>query len=193
MHTSESYVDCVAAATKAVKANEMTACLDALEKAYTEGRSVFVAGNGGSAANASHLAQDLSKATVQDIDAGKRFRVLSLTDNIGFITALANDISYERVFDIQLRQFAKPGDVLLLISGSGNSPNILRAARCAKETDLQIIGVTGFDGGGLMPLSDVKLHVPINNMGMCEAAHAILFHYIVEELRGRFAAHRSRP
>lgn len=191
MHSHESYVDSVAAATKAVNIEAMAACLDALENAYEQGKSVFVIGNGGSASNASHLAQDLSKATLQDLEAVKRFRVMSLTDNIAFITALSNDIGYERIFDLQLRQFAEPGDVLMLISGSGNSPNILHAAQYAKKARLHIIGVTGFDGGRLMPLSDIKLHVPVNNMGMCEAAHAILFHYIVDELRVRFTPHKS--
>lgn len=185
-----AYCEDIARAVRAVDMAQFGICVDVLEAAYRGRRRVFVIGNGGSAANASHLAQDLSKGTLVDIERQPRFSVMSLTDNVSMLTAIANDIGYERVFDLQLRQFAQPGDVLVAISGSGNSPNILKAAAYAREAGLVLIAVTGFDGGALMPLADVRLHVPLNHMCQSEAVHAVLFHLLADELRERFAAGR---
>lgn len=183
----EAYLNSVMQAARQVDPAAIDACIAALEAAYRDGRGVFVIGNGGSASNASHFAQDLSKGTSPDLE-GKRFRVLSLTDNVAFITALGNDIGYDRVFDLQLRQFAQPGDLLVAISGSGNSPNILRAAEYAKQTGLTLISATGFDGGKLHALADIRLHVPLRDMCQAEAVHSIVFHMIVDFLRARFKA-----
>ncbi len=188
MESCRAYIRDVNAAAEAVDADAVAACVSALEAAYRDGRQVFIAGNGGSAANASHFAQDLSKGALLDLEKEKRFRVLSLADNMSFITALSNDIGYDRAFDLQLRQFAQAEDVLILISGSGNSPNILNAARFGREAGLCIVAVTGFDGGALMPLADIRVHVPLDDMCKCEAVHGILFHYIVDELRNRLHA-----
>jgi D-sedoheptulose 7-phosphate isomerase len=191
MITASEYLRRVADAAQKVELEAVNQVLDILEKAYRKGRSVFVIGNGGSAANAAHFAQDLSKGSIPDLD-GKRFRVLSLVDNIPFMTAIANDIGYERIFDIQMRQFALSGDVLVAISGSGNSPNIISAAHCAKKTGMTVIGVTGFGGGKLVKLSDIRLHVPCNDMCQSEAVHGILFHMIADMLKERLAGKRTR-
>lgn len=159
------------------------ALVAALAGAFDNGRTVFMAGNGGSAAAASHFAQDLAKGTLADMRAKRRFRVIPLTDNVGYITALANDEGYEHVFAHQMRAFAAPGDLLVAISGSGNSPNILSAADLAKSIGMSVIGVTGFDGGKLRSMCDVDVHVPIDDMGMCEAVHGVLFHLAMAMLR----------
>jgi D-sedoheptulose 7-phosphate isomerase len=188
MEKTQQYLDSVINAARSVELSEVERLVEVLERAYHEGRDVFVIGNGGSASNASHFAQDLSKGSIPDVE-GKRFRVASFTDNVATITAISNDIGYERIFDLQLRQYARPGDILVAISGSGNSPNILRAVGYAQAQKLIVVGVTGFNGGKLMPLSDIRLHVPINDMCKAEAVHSIMLHMASELLRERLAKH----
>ena len=120
-----------------------------IEDAYHAGRFVFIIGNGGSGANASHLCEDLAKCTLRDFENQKRLKVLSLTDNTAGIMALANDEGYDRIFIEQLKNLASPGDLLLAISGSGNSPNILRAVEWANANGMITVGITGFGGGKL--------------------------------------------
>ena len=163
--------------------------IDALFQAFLDERTIFLAGNGGSAAAASHFGQDLAKGTLASMDARKRFRVIPLTDNIGFITALANDEGYETIFEQQLCNLARPGDVLIGISGSGNSANVLRAVEYARSIDMQTIGVTGFDGGKLIGMVDLSVHVPIEDMGMCEALHGVIFHAAMSRLRTKLTEH----
>lgn len=185
MNTKE-YLAGVVQAAEQVDYAAVEKAVDVLADAYRDGKTVFIIGNGGSASNASHLAQDLSKGTISDLE-GKRFRAMSLTDQIPFVTAIANDIGYERVFDLQLRQFAEEGDILIAISGSGNSPNILRAVDYANEKKMTVIGVTGFRGGALIKKSDIQLHVPCNDMCKAEAVHGILFHMIADLLKFRLS------
>ncbi len=162
--------------------------IETLYKAFEERRTVFLAGNGGSAANASHFGQDLAKGTLASMAAKKRFRVIPLTDNIGFITALANDEGYESIFEQQLRNLAQPGDLLVAISGSGNSPNVLRAVEYAQSISMKTIGVTGFDGGKLRKLADESVHIPVDDMGMSEALHGVVFHLVMAQLRARLSS-----
>ena len=123
-----------------------------IEAAYDDGRFVFIIGNGGSGANASHLCEDLAKCTLRDFENQKRLKVLSLTDNTAGIMAWANDEGYDRIFVEQLKNLASPGDLLLAISGSGNSPNILKAVSWANDHGLTTVGITGFSGGKLKTL-----------------------------------------
>jgi D-sedoheptulose 7-phosphate isomerase len=160
-----------------------------LYRGFEEGRTVFLIGNGGSAAAASHFGQDLAKGTLSSMSAKQRFRVIPLTDNIGFITALANDEGYESIFEQQLRNLAREGDLLVAISGSGNSPNVLRAVEYAHSIGMTTIGVTGFDGGKLRALAKESVHIPIDDMGMCEAIHGVVFHTAMCFLRERLAKH----
>src|SRR5579875_645097 len=129
-----------------------------IEAAYDQGRFVFICGNGGSGANASHLCEDLNKCTLRDFESQKRLRVLSLTDNTAGIMAWANDEGYDRIFLEQLKNLASPGDVLVAISGSGNSPNIVKAVAWANEHGLTTLGITGFGGGKLKTLAHHNLH-----------------------------------
>jgi len=158
-----------------------------LYQAFEQERTIFLVGNGGSAAAASHFGQDLAKGTLSSMQAKRRFRVIPLTDNVGFITALANDEGYDSIFEQQLRNLAKPGDVLVAISGSGNSPNVLRAVEYARAIGMKTIGVTGFDGGKLRKLADESVHVPIEDMGMTEALHGVVFHLAMAQLRTKLA------
>ena len=161
--------------------------VETLFEAFEEERTIFLVGNGGSAAAASHFGQDLAKGTLTSMQAKRRFRVIPLTDNIGFITALANDEGYESIFEQQLRNLARRGDLLVAISGSGNSPNVLRAVEYARSIGMKTIGVTGFDGGKLRALVDESVHVPIEDMGMTEALHGVVFHLAMAQLRTKLA------
>jgi D-sedoheptulose 7-phosphate isomerase len=154
------------------------AALDAahalITTAVREGRHVFVAGNGGSAAIADHLCCDWTKGTHSEGEPP--LRTHSLASNVAMLTALANDFGYESVFARQLEMLAGAGDVLLLISSSGNSPNIIAAVNAAKAMGIGTIGLTGFSGGALARHADVSLHVPFANYGLVEDCHQILMH-----------------
>ncbi len=179
------YKTYTAEAVDSVSQVEVERFIDSLYDAYDRGATIYVIGNGGSAANASHFAQDLAKGTCSSMDQEKRIRALSLTDNFAFVSALGNDEGYDQVFVQQLRTFCRPGDLLVAISGSGNSPNILRAVEYARDNDVKSIGVTGFTGGKLIDLVDESLHVPLNDMCTAESVHSILFHYVILELKSR--------
>ncbi len=159
-----------------------------IETAYDDGQFVFIIGNGGSGANASHLCEDLAKCTLRDFENQKRLKVLSLTDNTAGIMAWANDEGYDRIFLEQLKNLASPGDVVLAISGSGNSPNILKAVSWANDNGLTTIGVTGFSGGKLKTLGQHNLHAAVDDMGIVESLHQVVFHWIIDDLYRRFSA-----
>jgi D-sedoheptulose 7-phosphate isomerase len=144
--------------------------------ARDSGRTIFLCGNGGSAATASHFANDLGKGGHNFSE--KRFRVIALTDNVPWMTALANDVSYESVFVEQLKNFAQPGDVLFALSGSGNSPNVLRAVEYANSIGCLTLGVSAFGGGKLAQLVQKPLVVDTKHMGRAEDAHMIITHLI---------------
>jgi D-sedoheptulose 7-phosphate isomerase len=162
---------------------EIELVIQALMQAHEAGRGVFLFGNGGSAALASHMACDLGKGTA-DVTS-KRSRVLSLTDNVALITAWANDTNYEEVFSEQLKNQLQPGDVALAISTSGNSPNVLRGFHVAKSLGAITVGLTGFDGGKARPLCDLCIVVPSDNTQIIEDLHSVLAHGIFSVLRTR--------
>ena len=168
---------------------ELVALSDAIYDAWADGRFVFICGNGGSGSNSSHLCEDLGKSSLlpEDFtnDAAKRLKVLSLTDNTPYILAWGNDEGFERVFVEQLKNFASPGDVLIAISGSGNSPNILNAVEWANRHDLHTFGVTGYTGGKLRVMARSGLHVPLDDMGMVESIHLLGFHWVLDDVHGR--------
>ena len=156
-----------------------------LLRAREEGRTVFIIGNGGSAATASHMANDLNKGAA--VAGQRRFRALALTDNVPLITAWANDTQYEQIFVEQMANFFHPGDVLIAISGSGNSPNIIAALEWARREGAVTIGLTGGNGGRLLGLVDCGLLVPSNRMEQIEDMHLVLAHAICVSLRNRIA------
>ena len=146
------------------------------------GKTIYLIGNGGSAATASHFACDLSKGT-RGADR-PRFRVIALTDNVPLITAWANDVEYADVFAEQLRNLCQPGDILIAISGSGNSPNILRAAAAATNTGATVVALTGA-GGRLGPAADLWLQTPAGCIEQVEDLHLIVEHLVCRQLRER--------
>jgi len=180
-----SYKNNLFSTVNALNHDEIEKFVGMLFDAYKNGKFVFVIGNGGSAANASHLAQDLAKGTRRNSEQTKRLKALSLTDNLPFITAQGNDEGYDSIFEQQLRTFASEGDLLISISGSGNSPNIIKAVEWANRNGLITIGITGFDGGKLKKLAQHSVNVVLDDMCTSESVHSIIFHYVILELRER--------
>jgi D-sedoheptulose 7-phosphate isomerase len=138
--------------------------------------SVFVAGNGGSASTASHFVCDMVKGA--SFERGQRFRIMALTDSLPTITAYSNDVSYDAVFVEQLKNFARPNDLFLAISGSGNSANVIRALEYANSIGCRTIALTGRDGGRLGPLAHLNIQVTEPHMGRIEDAHMVVCHMI---------------
>lgn len=164
---------------------------DRLYRAYEEQRRVFIFGNGGSAALASHFACDLGKGTAIPGRRHKRFQVMSLTDNMALITAWANDSSYEQVFAEQLRNFIECGDIAFAISGSGSSRNVLLALQVAREAGAINIGLTGFKGGKMKGLCDVSIIIPSDNMQIIEDFHLSTTHALFTVVRQRIVRGRD--
>ncbi len=152
-----------------------------LDAAFARGAWLFVCGNGGSAAIANHLLCDVAKG--MQTDTGVLPRVMSLSTTMEMVTAIANDIAFEDCFLYQLRTAARPGDLLMTISSSGDSENIVRALRWAAENGLESIALTGFDGGRSAPLATVNLHVGGDNYGVIEDTHQSIMHMLAQFLR----------
>lgn len=165
---------------------------DILFHAYENDRAIFLFGNGGSAALASHLATDLAKGThfpgPTAMKSVRRMRVLALTDNAPLMTAWSNDLSYEEVFSGQLENFVRARDVAFGISGSGNSPNVLRALELARLTGATTVGFAGFGGGKMKDLLDCAVVLESQNMQVVEDAHVILSHLLFLDLKARIEA-----
>jgi D-sedoheptulose 7-phosphate isomerase len=159
---------------EAISNDQVAEFIKLLEEARVKDRQVFLCGNGGSAGTASHFANDLGKGA--SVGRESRFRVLSLTDNLPWITALANDCDYASVFLEQLKNFARPEDLLIAFSGSGNSPNVLRAVSWAKDTGLVTVGITGRPGGKLGTLAEYPIFVESEHMGRIEEGHFLIQH-----------------
>ncbi|MCG6155262.1 D-sedoheptulose-7-phosphate isomerase [Rubinisphaera margarita] len=162
---------------------------DDIYRCYEEGRMVFICGNGGSGSNSSHFCEDLGKSTLDpkdfENDDVKRLKVMSLTDNTPYILAWGNDEGFDRIFVEQLKNFASPGDLLISISGSGNSANILKAVDWANKHSLTTWGITGYTGGKLRDLAQHELHIPLDDMGMVETAHLLAFHWVLNDVHAR--------
>lgn len=156
--------------------NVISQVLEVLKKALHNQANIFIIGNGGSASTASHLQNDFSQAMV---DASVRFNVHCLTDNIATITAIANDYSFDEVFLRQLRGRLQPEDLVIAISTSGNSKNIIRASEYVKSTGNILISMTGFDGGKLMQMADYRLHVASSNIRIIEDVHLVFNHLLI--------------
>lgn len=161
--------------------DKISEMINVLVRARMTKKSVFVIGNGGSSSTASHFVCDLLKTSINNTQP--RFRAQCLTDNTPVMTAWANDVSYDDIFSEQLKNFVKEGDILIAISCSGNSPNILKAVEDAKRREIKTIGLTG-QSGKLAELADLVIQVPSNNILLIEGIHSVLLHYITEVLRG---------
>jgi D-sedoheptulose 7-phosphate isomerase len=183
--SSASYFQNHTRVLAAIPHSKVEQVAEKLYLAYENGRDVYVFGNGGSASLASHLACDLGKGTSMDGNTRKRFRVMSLTDNLPLLTAWANDSSYDLVFAEQIRNFAQRGDIAFAISGSGNSPNVLLGLQAAREAGAFTIGLGGFQGGKMKPLCDLSVVIPSDNMQIIEDLHVSVSHALFTLVRNR--------
>jgi D-sedoheptulose 7-phosphate isomerase len=174
---ARAYLGYVQSVLQRIDAVEVGRFVETLLEARERGACVFFIGNGGSAATASHFANDLSIGT-NEYD--KPFRALSLTDNVPLITAIANDFGYEEIFARQMRVLGKRGDVVVGISASGNSPNLLKAFEYAREAGIRSVAITAFDGGKMKAIADEGIHVATGpkEYGPAEDAHMVLDHLI---------------
>ena len=182
---SDTYLRAVARVLDDLPREPVDRLVEELAGAWRRNAQVFLLGNGGSAAAAAHLACDLGKGTVQP--GKRRMRIIPLVDNVPLITAWANDTAYERIFVEQLAGLVRPGDVVIAISGSGNSPNVLRAVEHATAAGATTVGITGFDGGLLAGMVDVPVIVPDTCMERIEDVHLSIGHAAAAALRARIA------
>lgn len=172
----EKYFEMVANTLKYININELIKAIEIIELTVENEKAIYVMGNGGSASTASHIQSDLSN-TVGQLK-GKRVNVSCLSDSIATITAIANDYSYDLIYQKQLYGRLKRGDLIIAVSGSGNSQNIINAAEYAKSEQANIIAMTGYNGGKLKGIADFNLHVPVDNMQISEDIH-LLFNHVI--------------
>jgi|ERR1051326_1725919 D-sedoheptulose 7-phosphate isomerase len=176
MSYPETYRNALLEAIDQIDTVRVEKAIEWFRQARDESRNIFVCGNGGSASTASHFTCDIVKGASQNRPA--RFRIMALADSLATLTAYSNDVSYECVFVEQLKNFAQSGDVVMCISGSGNSPNVVRAMEYANSIGCRTIALTGRDGGKLGPLAQLNIHVGVPHMGRIEDAHMVVCHMI---------------
>ncbi len=182
MKSFDEYVGGLIFALDGIDRDAFDVMVNELKRAQAEDAFVYVCGNGGSAATASHMINDIVKAPATATGC-RPIRAVGLADCIPLMTALANDIDYAQVFAKQLEVYGRAGDVLIAISGSGNSANVLEAAKTARAKGMVVIGMTGYQGGKLKDLVDIHVHVPCDCMAQVEDAHLIIEHAMVEILK----------
>jgi D-sedoheptulose 7-phosphate isomerase len=181
----DSYIARLIAAINELPRDRLEALGEILFRAYRNGKQVFTVGNGGSASTASHMAADLGKNTIGP--NMRRFRIVSLNDNAAIVTALANDLGYEKIFSEQLINLIRSGDILVAVSASGNSPNVLNAMRYARRESAEVVGILGFDGGEAAGLADISIVVPSDDYGVVEDVHLVINHILVDYFKARLA------
>ncbi len=175
--TITDYTNDIVSLCSSFPTDEVDRAREALWEAYKNKKRIFIAGNGGSAGTANHFTCDFGKNAVKS--ESDRPKIISLSANIEVLTALGNDFSYTDVFSEQLKNLMYDGDLIILISASGNSPNVVKAAEYVKERGGTVIGLTGFSGGKLKELSDISIHIPCDSYEKVEDLHMIITHAIV--------------
>ncbi len=185
--TARQYLHALGQLLPRIDSEAIDRVTQAVFKRWIEDRQVLVLGNGGSASTAAHYVTDLVKTAW--VPGQRRLRALSMTDNPGLTTAIGNDVCFEQTFSFPLESYAREGDLVIAISGSGNSPNIVSACRLAQNLSIEIVGLTGFDGGELGRLSDLHVNVPSDNYGLVEDLHLSMGHMIGQGLRSRVELH----
>lgn len=176
MAFASDYKQELVAALDTVDLDRVEDLIEVFRNARAEDRQIFVFGNGGSAATANHFACDIVKGASYGRD--KRFRIMALSEQVATMTAYSNDVGYESVFVEPLKNFARPGDIAMAISGSGNSENVIRAIEYANSIGCYTVGLSGMSGGRLRPSVDLSVHVPANHMGRVEDAHFFVCHMV---------------
>jgi D-sedoheptulose 7-phosphate isomerase len=179
LHTKD-YARRLAAAVEQLDDAALQELAQALQTCWAEGRQIFLAGNGGSAGNAIHIANDLIYGA--GVNAGKGLKAVALPANAAVTTCLANDLGYEKIFSEQLRVLAEPGDILIVLSGSGNSPNILKALEQADTIGVKSFAILGYSGGKARDLADCAIHVPVDDMQIAEDMQLIIGHVLMQWL-----------
>lgn len=174
------YLDGVGDALKSLDVDSVAEASAAIAEAYKRDSAVFIMGNGGSGSTASHAAYDFNIAVSGKLK--KRFQFVSLCDNVTTLLALSNDYGYENVFYMQIKDVLKKGDMVLCISGSGNSENVVKVAEYARSIGCKVISFTGFDGGRLKKLADYPVHVALNDMKKAEDCHVVLLHAMARSI-----------
>ena len=164
----------------ALDPNEFNAALNALLRHYDNEDTIYVIGNGGSSATANHMVCDFNKGI--SLSLSKPFHVVSLTDNLPSVMAYGNDVGFEDVFYLPLKQWLKPSDMVIAISGSGNSHNVIKAVTYAKKIGAEILGLEGYDGGKLKAIADINIHAKVNDMQIAEDVHMTFVHVAMQLL-----------
>lgn len=177
----DSYLDNISNQLKNMDLDGVQALANLLQRAWKDDKQVFICGNGGSAANAIHIANDLFYGIAKE--SGKGMRVHALPANQAIMTCLANDISFEEIFSQQLMALGRPGDILIALSGSGNSPNIVKAIESAKEIGMKSFAVLGYSGGKCLQLADVTIHFNVDDMQIAEDLQLVVGHMVMQWLR----------
>lgn len=183
------YVERLQAELARVDQGQIKTMADLIYEAWQDEQFVYIFGNGGSGTTATHICEDLGKSSLRESDlrdeSKKRLKIISLTDNLGWILAIGNDVGYDQIFQQQLMNYGQKGDLAIGISGSGNSKNVLNAIDWANRHGLKTLGMTGYSGGKLKDLAQHNLHSPLNDMGMVESIHLALFHWVLNDVFAR--------
>jgi D-sedoheptulose 7-phosphate isomerase len=181
--SAQSYLDTLSATIMKVDRIILDVYGDLLFKAWTEDKSVYVFGNGGSASCASHHVADYVKTA--EVNGQKRLKAFSLTDNVPLMTAIGNDLSYEEIFSYPLKTYAREHDIAVAISCSGNSPNVVMASELAKDMGLTLVAITGFSGGKIGKIADIHINFPSDNYGIIEDLQMSVSHIAAQRLKSR--------
>ncbi|MBC7835852.1 MAG: SIS domain-containing protein [Phycisphaerales bacterium] len=184
---AREYFDVMAGAFAKIDAGAIDQYAEVLFGAWKDGRTVFIFGNGGSAYNASHHVADYVKTAA--VEGQPRLKAMSLSDNMGMLTAIGNDLSYDQTFSYPLESYAARGDVAVGISCSGNSPNLMRACEWAKKSGLTVVALTGFSGGKVKDLAHLHINVPSENYGVIEDLHMSVGHIAAQIMQGKIMSH----
>ena len=182
MVSAKEYFSKINVVFAAVDETAIEHAIEIIQKTVQDNKSIFTCGNGGSAYAASHYITDWNK--MYTLNTGSKFKGISLCDNIGSVTAYANDINYDQVFSGQIQSLGEPGDLLIVVSGSGNSKNLIEAIKVAKESGLKTLAFVGYDGGECKKLAGNVVHIPSYDMQFCEDIHLMLGHIIMKRICG---------
>ncbi len=180
--TVQNYFDSHSELFNKIHIDDVVSAIELVKSKFKSGHKIITCGNGGSAYTASHYITDWNKMI--NIATGNKFHGISLCDNIGLVTAFGNDLSYDDVFSGQLKSIMNPSDLLIAVSGSGNSPNVLNAIKYANSINAETLAVVGYDGGKALKLAKNSVHVPSFDMQLCEDIHLMFGHLVMKELCG---------